>query len=71
MSIESTVITITSGEATVLTATPATITVPTANLSDDTPLELANTGSAGVSLLASRSDHRHPSTGMFINGGNF
>jgi len=39
--------------------------------SSDIPLELSNTGSAGTSLLASRADHRHPSTGMFLNGGNY
>ena len=53
-------------------AAPATISLDSSiQLSSDTPLELSNTGSAGTSLLASRADHRHPSTGMFLNGGNF
>lgn len=66
----STVITYSNIETTILTAAPATIGLGV-QFSDDTPLELANTGVAGVSSLASRSDHRHPSTGMFLNGGNF
>lgn len=67
---ESTVVTI--SDSTVLTASSATITLPTLiNLSDSIPLELSDTGSAGTSTLAARSDHRHPSTGMTITGGNF
>ena len=59
-------------EVTILNVSSATISVP-ANLqfSDATPAELANTGSAGVAITASRSDHVHPSTGHTVNGGNY
>lgn len=69
---QSTAVTYRNAEATVLQAAPATINLgASVQLSSDAPLELSNTGSAGTSLLASRADHRHPSTGMFLNGGNF
>jgi hypothetical protein len=59
-------------DVTILVAAPATLVLPdTIELSDDDPLELANTASAGTSAYAARADHRHPTTGMFINGGNF
>jgi hypothetical protein len=67
-----TTISVSSNESTILVAAAATVNIPTAvNLSDDTPLELANVGSSGVSLLAARADHVHPSTGASFNGGNF
>lgn len=66
----STVISYSNVETTILNAAPATIGLGV-QFSNDLPLELANTGIAGTSTLASRSDHRHPSTGMFLNGGNF
>lgn len=69
---DTTAISVVNSESTLLTAAAATINVPvTQNLSDLVPLELANTGSVGTSILAARADHIHPSTGMFINGGNF
>jgi hypothetical protein len=55
----------------ILQAAPATITVSDIQLSDDDPLELANTAFSGTSTKAARSDHRHPSTGMYLDGGNF
>lgn len=67
-----TAVTVTNADATLLSAAAATINVPVyVNLSDDVPQELANTGLAGTSTFAARADHVHPSTGMFINGGNF
>jgi len=61
-----------NSEITILNTSSATITVP-ANLqfSNSIPTELANTGSAGVAITASRSDHVHPSTGHTVNGGNY
>lgn len=68
---ESTILTYTS-DITVLSAAPATINLPTStNLSDSVPAELSLNGSAGVSLLASRSDHSHPMVNLVLNGGNF
>lgn len=62
----------TTGDITVLNTSSATITIPaTINFSDTIPLELANVGSSGTSVLAARSDHIHPSTGMTVNGGNY
>lgn len=58
-------------DVSILQATSATITLSDVQLSDDAPLELANTASAGTSGRAARSDHRHPSTGMYLDGGNF
>jgi hypothetical protein len=67
-----TAVTVSNADSTLISAAAASISVPVyVNLSDDTPLELANTGSAGTSLFAARSDHVHPSTGMYISGGNF
>ena len=61
-----------TSDITVLNTSSATITVPTTiSFSDSIPLELANVGSSGSSLLAARSDHIHPSTGMTMNGGNY
>ena len=61
-----------SGDITVLNTSSATITIPaTISFSDTIPLELANVGSVGTSVLAARSDHVHPSTGMTVNGGNY
>lgn len=68
---DATTVTTRNAEATILNAIAASISVPENNLSDDTPLELSDTGSAGTSLFAARADHRHPSTGMSLNGGNF
>jgi hypothetical protein len=69
---QSTVISVTNTDTTVLQAAPAIIALgQTLILSNDIPLELAETGSAGISNTVSRSDHVHPSTGMLLNGGNF
>jgi len=69
---ESTVLNVSNSASSILVATPATISMPTyVNLSDDIPQELANVGSAGVSLFAARADHVHPTTGALFNGGNF
>lgn len=58
--------------STVITASTAIANMPVyVNLSNDTPEELTNTGSAGTSVLASRADHSHPLTGATFNGGNF
>jgi hypothetical protein len=62
----------TSSEVTILNTSAATLSVPASlQLSNNIPLELANIGSAGISNLAARADHVHPSTGMPLNGGNF
>lgn len=61
-----------NSEVTVLNASAATLTVPASiQFSSDVPLGLTEFGSAGVALTASRSDHRHPTDGMLLNGGNF
>lgn len=61
-----------TSDITVLNTSSATITLPTTiSFSESIPLELANVGSSGSSLLAARSDHIHPSTGMTMNGGNY
>lgn len=64
--------TTTNRDVTILNTSSATITVPASlQLSNAIPTELANTGTAGVALTVSRSDHVHPSTGHTVNGGNF
>ena len=69
---ESSILNTSNAESTILTAAPSTITLPTiANFSDEDPLELADSASAGVSNFASRADHQHPTTGMTLSGGNF
>lgn len=79
---ESTILTIANSESTILSTSnidstsiygaQTTITLPTiANFSDEDPLGLAENASAGVSNFASRADHRHPTTGMTLTGGNF
>jgi hypothetical protein len=40
-----------------------------ASLSSATPQPLAATGSAGTSMLASRADHVHPTTGLALMSG--
>ena len=61
-----------NSEITILNASSATLTVPASlQFSDSIPTELANTGSSGVAITASRSDHVHPSTGHTVNGGNY
>jgi hypothetical protein len=72
MSAESTILSVGSSDTTILVAAPATMNIPNPiNLSDYIPLELADVGSAGVSLFAARADHVHPTTGASFNGGNF
>jgi len=69
---DSTTLTVSSGQATVLNSASTAINVPVyVNLSNNTPAELSNTGSAGTSIFASRADHSHPLTGATFNGGNF
>jgi len=62
----------TNSEITILNTSSATLTVPASlQFSDSIPTELANIGSSGVAITASRSDHVHPSTGHTVNGGNY
>lgn len=67
-----TAVTVTSSDVTILNTSAATISLPTStNLSNSIPMELAEVGDAGVSVLASRSDHVHPVINLVLNGGNF
>lgn len=69
---QSTIISLINSDTTILQAAPAIIALgQSLLLSNDTPLELSETGSSGISNTVSRSDHVHPSTGMLLNGGNF
>ena len=68
----STIVSLLNRDTTILQAAPATILVgQTLLLSNEIPLELANIGSSGTANTVSRSDHIHPSSGMYLNGGNF
>lgn len=68
---QSTLVQLQTNDSTIIQAVPVNIASGTIALSDDIPLELANVGSAGVSSVAARSDHVHPSTGHYLDGGNF
>lgn len=66
------VVQVTTSDVTILNSSAATLSVPTAmNLSDSIPAELTENGVAGISSLASRSDHSHPMVNLILNGGNF
>jgi hypothetical protein len=61
-----------NNESTILYAAPATLNVPSSiQLSNSIPLTMEEIGSAGISNLAARADHVHPTVGMVLNGGNF
>jgi hypothetical protein len=69
---QSTIVSVSNASSTVINAAQAVANMPVyVNLSNDIPQQLSNTGSAGVSILASRADHSHPLTGATFNGGNF
>jgi hypothetical protein len=59
-------------DITVLNTTSATITVPSSiNLSNIAPSDISDVAEAGVSTMASRSDHKHSAANAVLNGGNF
>lgn len=64
------VVSITS-DVSVLLAAPATINTATINFSNATPAEITRVSSAGVSNLASRSDHVHSAANLLLDGGNY
>jgi len=65
-------INIISNEVTNLIGTPATITLERIlTMSDEQPLDIARTPSAGVLELASRADHIHSAAGLLLDGGNY
>lgn len=59
-------------DITIFNATSATINVPSdIQLSNATPSEISDVGSAGVANTAARSDHVHSAVNLILNGGNF
>jgi len=56
---------------TVLTQSSGTINLASLNFSNSAPADIARTATAGVSNLASRSDHIHSAASLLLDGGNY
>ena len=66
-----TTVTVRDGDITTLMSAPATINVENIKFSDAAPSVITRTSSAGVSNLASRSDHGHSAASLLLDGGNY
>ena len=66
-----TTVSIGSGDVTILTGVSATINAAYLSLSNNTPQDIARSGSAGISPAASRADHVHSIANTLLDGGNY
>lgn len=66
-----TVVSLQTEDITVLQNVSATISAAALSYSNDTPQDIARSGSAGISDLVSRADHIHSIANTLLDGGNY